>query len=447
MSSYHSSLSALPSLTIYRGILDDPIVKGVIKHLEVLSSPTGAIDPTHSYSNVYRLLAETCNPFTQGVDAWQNYLLDLILKDVNPFSQASFTQEADSSVFIDAVRWDLSILRSLFDFTADYMHEASMSILQCFYHATEEDTPLPPLVGNPQLKLSQNLFYQYCVEIKTVFADTSSWDELAQDLSDYYATCGCGVFSTATAFKWENNALCGVDRPDSVRLSELMDYTDTRQQIIDNTLQFINGFPANNLLFYGDRGTGKSSTIKALLNEFWPLGLRLVELPKNKLNFYQQVIRELRGYKHKYMLFIDDLSFEDNETDYKDFKSLLEGGVDERPDNIIIYATSNRRHFIKETFDDRTQNERSEIHSMDSVQEKLSLADRFGMTILFPSPDQETFIKIVYELAQQKQLDLPKQELRQYALKWSMWHNGHSPRSAKQFIDNLTGKLALAKLT
>ena len=447
MSNYLTSIKALPSLTIYRNILEDPIIKAVNKHLDAVAEPTGRVDPIQSYSEVCHLLSKTSNPFTTGIDAWQNHLLDLILRDVNPFSRAAYTPGADYSAFHEAVSWDLTILRSLFDLSVTEMYDSTMSVLQCFYHFSNDET-LPPWVAAQPTAQEQSVIEADCRQFKEELAAEPQWDGLVEELAEYYAFFGCGIFSSHIAFKWENGALHGISEPDTIQLTELIDYADLREQIVDNTLQFLHGYPANNLLLYGDRGTGKSSTIKALLNEYWMRGLRLVEVPKNQLADYQLIIRELRHRKHCFILFVDDLSFEENETDFKNLKALLEGGIEEKPDNVLIYATSNRRHLIKETFADRKTNDDSrEIRSMDSVQEKLSLADRFGMTLIFPTPDQETFIDIVLELAAQRELQVEPEELRQRALKWSVWYNGRSPRSARQFIDHLEGQLALGKLS
>lgn len=447
MSNYLTSIKALPSLTIYRNIIEDPIIKAVTRHLDAVSAPTGGINPIQSYSEVCHLLSKTSNPFTTGIDAWQNHLLDLILRDVNPFSQAAYTPGADYSVFNEAVSWDLTILRSLFDLSVADMYDSTISVLQCFFHFTD-DQALPLWVAAQPAAQEHSAIDEGYRRLKEDLAAEPQWDQLVEDLAQYYAFFGCGIYSRHIAFKWENGALRGISQPDTIKLSDLIDYADLREQIIDNTLQFLHGYPANNLLLYGDRGTGKSSTIKALLNEYWPRGLRLVEVPKNQLADYQLIIQELRHRKHYFILFVDDLSFEDNETDFKDLKALLEGGIEEKPDNVLIYATSNRRHLIKETFADRKTNDDSrEIRSMDSVQEKLSLADRFGMTIIFPTPDQETFIEIVLGLAAQRELQVTPEELRQRALKWSVWYNGRSPRSARQFIDHLEGQLALGKLS
>ncbi|MCL2337872.1 MAG: ATP-binding protein, partial [Firmicutes bacterium] len=257
---------------------------------------------------------------------------------------------------------------------------------------------------------------------------------------------GCGILARYEAYKWQDGGLTGVSRPDPVTLSDLVSYEQVRKDIISNTEQFLHGYPANNMLLYGDRGTGKSSTVKALLHAYSAQGLRLVELSKQALTNFPQLMSQLRERNHYFIIFIDDLSFEENETQYKDFKALLEGGLEARPQNMLVYATSNRRHLVRETFADRTTGTAGdEVRAMDSVQEKLSLADRFGITVIFPSPNQELFLEIVSGLAQQRGLTVAAAELRQRALHWSSWHNGRSPRAARQFIDQLQGELAMAK--
>lgn len=443
MSNFQPVIEALSGLTVYRNILKDPIVKSVIEHLQALSNPTGAIHPAHSYGKVYHMLAMTQNPLTES-DAWQNHLLELILSDVNPFSRAAYAPGDDCySVFNPAVHWDLSILQRLFEISAGDIHSTTVQVLNnCF--PVLHCPPLPLWAApRPQAGDRSGLHIRR-VQMKRELAAARRWDKLAEQLAHYYATYGCGIFGRYIAFKWQNGVLQGVDRPDPIKLSGLIEYADIREQVIENTRQFLFGYPANNLLLYGDRGTGKSSTVKALLNEYWSQGLRLVEVPKKQLPDYQSIVQELRHNKHRFILFVDDLSFEENETEFKDLKALLEGGIEDRPGNVLIYATSNRRHLIKETFADRVKNNTGgEIHAMDSVQEKLSLADRFGITVIFPTPDQETFLKIAVGLAEQRGLPLPQQELRQRALKWSMWQNGRSPRSARQFVDQLEGQLAM----
>ncbi|SFG77949.1 hypothetical protein SAMN05660649_02689 [Desulfotomaculum arcticum] len=444
MDNFKTIINAIDSLAIYRSVLSDPILDSYLDHLKALVEPSESLNPAVTYSKLYYLLAQTVNPM-EAADPWQNHLLDLLLDDVNPFSEAAYNRELDYKVYLEAVRRDLELLHLAFETGLATVLKATENYLQNLPEFPRSLAVLPkwaaltPTAHNTTPVLKERL------AVKHALASAPGWDKYAESLAEHYANFGCGVFGRQIAFKWENHSLRGVDRPDPITFADLIGYADTRAEIIDNTLKFLNGAPANNMLLYGDRGTGKSSTIKALLNEYWQRSLRLIEVGKKQLADFSAIIRELTGRKHRFILFVDDLSFEENETGYKDLKALLEGGLEKKPENVLIYATSNRRHLIRETFADREANSSSqEIHAMDSVQEKLSLADRFGITIIFPSPDQELFLEIVQGLARQRNLGLDPQDLRRRALHWANWHNGRSPRSARQFIDHLTGEQTLS---
>jgi hypothetical protein len=212
-------------------------------------------------------------------------------------------------------------------------------------------------------------------------------------------------------------------------------------QVVHNTEKFLRGLPAVNILLYGARGTGKSSTVKALLHAYGSRGLRLIELPKKYLGDYQEILKILATRPQKFIIFIDDLSFEEDEVEYKELKGLLEGSLQVRPANVLVYATSNRRHLVKEFFADRAPNAGGEVRLQDTVQEKLSLAERFGLTVIFPSPDQEQYLAIVGELARKAGLQIAPAELRRRALQWALYQNGTSGRTARQFVDYLRGEL------
>lgn len=235
--------------------------------------------------------------------------------------------------------------------------------------------------------------------------------------------------------------LAGIPNPDPIRLENLIGYEEQRTEVVRNTQQFVKGYPANNMLLYGDRGTGKSSTIKALIHKFGVNGLRLIQVSKDSLADLPDILEVIRERPYRFIIFIDDLSFEEYETEYKYLKAVLEGNLEAKPDNVVIYATSNRRHLVKEFLSDVEKT--GEIRAQDTVQEKLSLSDRFGITVIFPTPDQETYLKIVEGLAEQKKLNIEKDKLRKLALQWEIWHNERSGRTAKQFIDDLQGKLGL----
>jgi predicted AAA+ superfamily ATPase len=290
------------------------------------------------------------------------------------------------------------------------------------------------------------------------FERAQDWGDLVDDLVEHFTRYGGGMFAQHRAFRWmgPNEGLVPVPQPDTVRPSDLIGYTAERELLRRNTEQFLAGFAANNVLLYGDRGTGKSSSVKALLNEGptapdvapgavdWRK-LRLIELPKGQLADFPAIISMIRARPQRFILFVDDLSFEEGETQYKEMKAMLEGGLEARPSNVVVYATSNRRHLIREQFSDRTSPASDDVHARDTAQEKLSFADRFGMTITFPTPDQAAYLSIVEGLAQQRGLAVEPAVLRGRAIEWAAWHNARSGRTAKQFVDYLTGELGMKR--
>jgi predicted AAA+ superfamily ATPase len=223
-----------------------------------------------------------------------------------------------------------------------------------------------------------------------------------------------------------------------VRLAGLVAYEREREPLVLNTERFLAGLPAHHALLYGPPGTGKSSTVKAVLNEYADGGLRLVEVRKEDLGELVGVLEILRGRGMRFVVFVDDLSFEEHEVEYKALKALLEGSVEEPPENVRLYATSNRRNLIRESFSDR---EDDDVHARDTMQEKLSLAARFGLRLTFPSPNQARYLEIVAGLARDRGLRIPEETLRQRAILWDRWHAGRSGRTAKQFVDELEAEL------
>ena len=261
-------------------------------------------------------------------------------------------------------------------------------------------------------------------------------ESLSQILIEHYQTYGIGDLSNYKAFRWDKEkTLLGIKNFDKITFNDLVGYERQKNILLANTLAFVNKKPANNVLLIGSRGTGKSSSVKALANLYFTEGLRLLEISKAQLCQLPDIMDYLRNTNKRFIIFLDDLSFEDYEVEYKYLKSIIEGGVEAKPDNVLIYATSNRRHLIKETWDDRP--EHNEIHTNDSINEKISLSDRFGITLTYLSPNQEEYLDIVFALA--KKHNIVTSDLRQEALKWEMSHSGRSGRVAKQFIDNLLG--------
>ncbi|MBR5202295.1 MAG: ATP-binding protein [Clostridia bacterium] len=250
-------------------------------------------------------------------------------------------------------------------------------------------------------------------------------------------TTGYGMYATHRMFLYKDNEIVPVKYPDPQRLSQMSGYELERQKVIDNTMALINGKPCNNVLLYGDAGSGKSSTIKAIVNEYWEMGLRLIEIKKNQLYSLPDVIEQLADNPLKFIIFIDDLSFSTNDSDFGALKAILEGGVAGKTDNLVIYATSNRRNLVKENFSDRNGDD---IHLQDTIQEIMSLSARFGLKITFSKPDKDLYLSIVENLSIQYNINIDRNDLFLSAEAFALRNGGRSPRTAKQFIEYLASR-------
>ena len=268
-------------------------------------------------------------------------------------------------------------------------------------------------------------------------------EEFGREITQFYADFGVGKFGLHKAFRiFEDSSGEVTIRPITniahVRLEDLVGYENAKRKLIENTEAFVAGRSANNCLLYGDAGTGKSSSIKGILNRYYDRGLRIIEVYKHQFRNLNDVIAQIKNRNYRFILYMDDLSFEEFETEYKYLKAVIEGGLEKKPDNILIYATSNRRHLIRENYSDKEE-VRVDMHTSDTVQEKLSLVYRFGVTIYFGSPDKKQFQEIVRVLAERNDIRMPEEELLLEANKWELQHGGLSGRTAQQFIDYLRG--------
>ena len=275
-------------------------------------------------------------------------------------------------------------------------------------------------------------------------ADSSDAIDFKRKMTQFYKEFGVGKFGLHKAFR--------IDHPEGktmsvepitniahVHLDDLVGYEIAKKKLIDNTEAFVKGKKANNCLLFGDAGTGKSTSIKAVLNQYYDQGLRMIEVYKHQFQDLNDVIAQIKNRNYKFIIYMDDLSFEEFEIEYKYLKAVIEGGLERKPDNVLIYATSNRRHLIRETFRDKADRD-EELHTNDTVQEKLSLVARFGVTIYFGSPDKKEFRQIVRTLAQKNKIEMPEEDLLLEANKWELSHGGLSGRTAQQFIDYLMGQ-------
>lgn len=286
--------------------------------------------------------------------------------------------------------------------------------------------------------------YKYYEDIKEIAKTLPAWetgsgmpqftsDSPIEALINYYKANGCGMYAKYKAFVWREGKINPVVHCDSIKLDELKGYQYQRSLVVNNTKAFVDGFSANNCLLYGDKGTGKSSTVKAVVNQYYSEGLRIVEMPKERLCDFPLLVEKIAAIPMKFIIFIDDLSFQTQDTSYASLKAVLEGGLSSRPENTLIYATSNRRHLVKETFSDR---DGDEIHRNDSIQESLSLSDRFGLSVNFSVPNKSGYLDIVLALAKQKGIETDEETLKLKAERWALERGGRSPRCAKQFIDS-----------
>lgn len=259
-------------------------------------------------------------------------------------------------------------------------------------------------------------------------------------VAEIYKKYGAGMLGMNKAFYLnENGLLKAVADFDSVTFDDVWGYDLQKERLISNTEKFLNGAAANNVLLYGDSGTGKSTCIKALLNKFYGDGLRIVEVSKHQFKYLKELTGQLRKRNYHFIIYMDDLSFEDFETEYKYLKSVMEGGMGEKAENVLIYATSNRRHLVKESWQDRKDMD-SELHRSDTMQEKLSLADRFGLAISFTKPMQNEYYDIVRHLAKLENIDINDEELIAGARRWELTRGGMSGRCARQYINHILGE-------
>lgn len=455
-------------LVVFRGIIGEPVAVSLQNLLQRIGSKE------FDLMAIYKDYHQFCSLATQV--NWPDYLWERMLQDDNELAKQTVQQGKDRvpAGLRRLAGRELLYLRELVELKAEDIKEAVKA--RCAEQEAEEpglwrEEPLSPESWPGWLSLQDMKREDTCAgenggtetyaeeiyvkegnqaELHLLTAQKNlkqsllqgTAEEMVDALLAYYQTMGTGLFGRCMALKWRSRTerLEGV-HSEPMRISKLINQEREQGIILQNTEFFLKGLPANNVILYGNRGTGKSSLVKALVQEYGEQGLRLVELAKTDLYDYPKLIRLLAEQPLKFILFIDDLSFEDTESDYKNLKTLLEGGLEGRPQNVLIYATSNRRHLVRETFGERQV---EEVHRRDNMEEKLSLSDRFGITVTFPTPDQEGYLKIVEELAAQEGLTIPQEDLRQQALRWVMHHNARSGRTARQFVDFLVAREGLA---
>ena len=367
---------------------------------------------------------------------WQTYLTFLLANDENAYSMSCEIVGPVEGSINTIARHDFEIMKELFDYEFEPLETtldvACISVLKEFRRNNENSRVFNRRIRDRICDLSKAL------------GSAETVDEFQNCLTQFYKEFGVGKLGSHKAFRIEHQdgkqaEIVPITKIAHVHLDDLVGYEIAKKKLIDNTEAFVSGKRANNCLLYGDAGTGKSSSIKAILNQYYDRGLRMIEVYKHQFQDLNAIISQIKNRNYKFIIYMDDLSFEEFEIEYKYLKAVIEGGLEKKPENVLIYATSNRRHLIRETFRDKSDRD-EELHTNDTVQEKLSLVARFGVTIYYGAPDKKEFQQIVRELAQQNQIRMPEEQLLLEANKWELSHGGLSGRTAQQFIDYLLGQ-------
>lgn len=366
---------------------------------------------------------------------WHTYLTYLLANHENAYSTScEIVGEIEGSLNQVALH-DFEIFKELFDYDFAKLEDALDA--SCFGVFFQYQNP------KGQGKVYNKRIRDRICELAKHLGEAKDAVELKQILTQFYKEFGVGKFGLHKAFRVERKDgevnIEPITKIAHVNLDDLVGYEIAKQKLIDNTRAFVEGKKANNCLLYGDAGTGKSTSIKAVLNQYYNQGLRMIEVYKHQFQDLNDVIAKIKDRNYKFIIYMDDLSFEEFEIEYKYLKAVIEGGLEKKPENVLIYATSNRRHLVREKFSDKEERD-DDLHKNDTVQEKLSLVARFGVSIYFGKPDKRQFQDIVRMLAKRNGITIPEEELLLEANKWELSHGGLSGRTAQQFIDYLLGK-------
>ena len=386
------------------------------------------------YTQLKRLL-EVATDYGFDHNLWHNYLTYLLITNENPFSLTCEKVGAnDGSVNIFAKN-DFRVFRNLFFFDFKPIEEALG--IQCFSILSDYKA-----IGKKELMYNKNVS-EKVQALSEKLEQTKDENEFFEAVTDFYKAYGVGMFGLNKAFRLIDKGqgepdFYPINNLDKVMLDDLVGYEIQKKKLVDNTEAFVQGRKANNVLLFGDSGTGKSTSIKAIVNQYYDQGLRMIEIYKHQFKDLSGVIARIKNRNYRFIIYMDDLSFEEFEIEYKFLKAVIEGGVETKPENILIYATSNRRHLIKENWNDRNdQDNNNDKHHSDTVEEKLSLVNRFGVTISYEKPNQKEYFNIVVNLAKRAGITMSEEELTREANKWELSHGGISGRTAQQFVDYL----------
>ena len=428
-------MTGIRECILYRDFEQGELLEKMTMLMEDISHPKVLYGKSGEYFACIHQLVEMAGTYGFAGNLWHDYLTYLLVNHENAFSTAcEIVGPVEGTINAFAMH-DFEIFKQLYDFDLKELEKiypsVDSSLITDYQNINEGSKFFNKRIRDRICTLAQKL------------AKAKSTKEFMDDMVQFYKEFGVGKLGLHKAFRIDGTVtparIVPITNIAHVHLDDLVGYEIAKKKLIDNTEAFVQGRPANNCLLFGDAGTGKSSSIKGILNQYYDQGLRIIEAYKHQFKDLNDIIAQVKNRNYKFIIYMDDLSFEEFEIEYKYLKAVIEGGLEKKPDNILIYATSNRRHLVREKFSDKEER-RDDLHSSDTVQEKLSLVARFGVSIFFCAPDKKQFQNIVKTLAERHQVEMPEEELLLEANKWELQHGGLSGRTAQQFIDYLCGK-------
>lgn len=428
-------MTGIRECILYRDFEQGELLEKMTMLMEDISHPKVLYGKDGEYFACIHQLVEMAGTYGFAGNLWHDYLTYLLVNHENAFSTAcEIVGPVEGTINAFAMH-DFEIFKQLYDFDLKELEKiypsVDSSLITDYQNINEGSKVFNKRIRDRICTLAQKL------------AKAESTEEFMDDMVQFYKEFGVGKLGLHKAFRIDGTVtparIVPITNIAHVHLDDLVGYEIAKKKLIDNTEAFVQGRPANNCLLFGDAGTGKSSSIKGILNQYYDQGLRIIEAYKHQFKDLNDIIAQVKNRNYKFIIYMDDLSFEEFEIEYKYLKAVIEGGLEKKPDNILIYATSNRRHLVREKFSDKEER-RDDLHSSDTVQEKLSLVARFGVSIFFCAPDKKQFQNIVKTLAERHQVEMPEEKLLLEANKWELQHGGLSGRTAQQFIDYLCGK-------
>ena len=427
-------MTGIRECILYRDFEQGELLEKMTMLMEDISHPKVLYGKDGEYFACIHQLVEMAGTYGFSGNLWHDYLTYLLVNHENAFSTAcEIVGPVEGTINAFAMH-DFEIFKQLYDF--------DLKELEKIYPSVDSS-----LITNYQNINEGSKFFNKRIRdrictLAEKLAKAESTKEFMDDMVQFYKEFGVGKLGLHKAFRIDGTVtparIVPITNIAHVHLDDLVGYEIAKKKLIDNTEAFVQGRPANNCLLFGDAGTGKSSSIKGILNQYYDQGLRIIEAYKHQFKDLNDIIAQVKNRNYKFIIYMDDLSFEEFEIEYKYLKAVIEGGLEKKPDNILIYATSNRRHLVRETFKDKADRD-EELHTNDTVQEKLSLVARFGVTIYFGKPDKKEFQKIVTTLADRYGVEMEEEKLLLEANKWELSHGGLTGRTAQQFIDHLLG--------